>query len=213
MACVIRRLDSGRERDDRAVKRVSVVGNSGAGKTTLSARLAAALAVPHIELDAIFHQPGWTELPRDEFRRRVAKELDSHVGWVVDGNYGAVRDLVWAAADTVVWLDLPKATVMRRLIWRTVRRAVTREELWNGNREPVGGMFRRDPRENIVRWSWTHHAECSSRYAAASLDPDNSHLTFVRLASVADVDHLAASMWKQEDMGSSRDSTDRWSCR
>jgi hypothetical protein len=81
---------------------------------------------------------------------------------------------------------------MRRLIGRTVRRAITREELWKGNREPVGGIFRRDPRENIVRWSWTHHAECADRYAAASLDPDNSHLTFIRLASAADIEDLAS---------------------
>ena len=159
---------------------MSVVGNSGSGKTTLSRRLAAALGVPHVELDAIFHQAGWTELPVDEFRQRVSDELRTHEGWVVDGNYGDVRDLVWAQVDTVVWLDPPRRMVMRRLISRTVRRAVTREELWNGNREPLGGMFRRDPQENIVRWSWTHHDECVRRYANASLDPDNSHLKFVR---------------------------------
>jgi adenylate kinase family enzyme len=178
-------------RDDREVKRVSVVGNSGSGKTTLSRRLAASLGVPHIELDAIFHQAGWTELPVEEFRPRVTDELHRHDGWVVDGNYGAVRDLVWAAADTVVWFDLPRAMVMRRLIGRTVRRAITREELWNGNREPVSGVFRWDPRENIVRWSWTHHGECADRYAAASGDPNNARLTFVRLASPADVEKLA----------------------
>ena len=123
------------------VKRVSVVGNSGSGKTTLSRRLGAALGVSHVELDAIFHQPGWTELSTDEFRQRVATELGSEDGWVIDGNYGAVCDLVWAEADTVVWLDLPKRTVMRRLIQRTIRRAVTREELWNGNRGRSGACF------------------------------------------------------------------------
>ena len=68
-------------------------------------RLAAALRVPHIELDAIFHQAGWNELPVEEFRRRVTEELDQHDGCVIDGNYGAVRDLVWADADTAVWFD------------------------------------------------------------------------------------------------------------
>ena len=75
------------------VKRVSVVGNSGSGKTTLGRQLAAALGVPHVELDAIFHQPGWMELPSDEFRQRVEDQMGTDAGWVIDGNYSAVLDL------------------------------------------------------------------------------------------------------------------------
>src|ERR1700749_1481473 len=101
----------------RFVRRVSVVGCSGSGKSTVGRRLARDLSVPYIELDSIFHQPGWVPLPRDEFRRRGAKPL------------------VWDRADTVVWLDLPRRTVMRQVIWRTLRRVAFRAELWNGNRE------------------------------------------------------------------------------
>jgi len=77
------------------VQRVSVVGNAGAGKSTAAAQLAAKIGVPYVELDAIFHQPGWAELPRGEFRARVAEIAESD-GWVVDGNYSAVREIVWA---------------------------------------------------------------------------------------------------------------------
>ena len=115
-------------------------------------------------------------------------------------HYGAVRDLVWAQADTVVWLDLPKRTVMRRLIQRTIRRALTREELWNGNREPIGGMFRRDPRENLILWSWTHHEGCAHRYAAASRHDDNAHLNFVRLRSDAEIDNFVTTACRQVAM-------------
>ena len=73
--------------------RVPVVGVSGAGKSSLANRLASAMSVEHIELDAIFHQPHWAELPRDEFRRRVGLAIDAE-RWVFDGNYGVVRDLV-----------------------------------------------------------------------------------------------------------------------
>ncbi|MGH9270252.1 MAG: AAA family ATPase, partial [Ilumatobacteraceae bacterium] len=99
------------------MRRVSIVGVSGSGKTTLAKALATAMGVRHVELDAIFHQPGWTELPVEEFRRRVEREVTAE-GWVVDGNYTAVRDIVWAAADTVVWLDVSRRAVMGRLVRR-----------------------------------------------------------------------------------------------
>jgi len=66
------------------VRTVSMVGNSGSGKSTPGRALAARLDVPYVELDAIFHQPNWTPLPNDEFRARVAAIVDGH-GWVIDG--------------------------------------------------------------------------------------------------------------------------------
>jgi adenylate kinase family enzyme len=71
------------------MQRVSLVGVSGAGKTTVGRKMAASLGVPFVELDAIFHQPYWVELPRDDFRERVGAALAAP-GWVVDGNYSAV---------------------------------------------------------------------------------------------------------------------------
>jgi adenylate kinase family enzyme len=106
---------------------VSVVGVSGSGKSTLGRELATRLAVPYTELDAVFHQPDWVPLPKDDFRRRVTA-LAAEDGWVIDGNYGTVLPLVWARADTVVWLDPPRRTVMRRIIWRSFCRIATRAD-------------------------------------------------------------------------------------
>jgi adenylate kinase family enzyme len=164
------------------VQRVSVVGNSGSGKSTVARELAAALGVPYLELDSVFHQPGWEPLPEDEFRR-VVEAAAAGDSWVMDGNYSAVRPLVWARADTVVWLDLPKWIVMRRVVWRTLRRAVTRQELWNGNREPLRNFLTWAPEESIISWAWHNHGKYRDRYAAAAADPACGHLTFVRLTS------------------------------
>jgi adenylate kinase family enzyme len=168
------------------VRRVSVVGNSGSGKSTLAVALAARLGAPCVELDAIFHQPGWTERPVEDFRARVA---DAAAGdtWVIDGNYSAVRDLVWARADTVVWLDLPRPAVMRRVVTRTVRRAARRQELWNGNREPWSNFWSLDPQRSVVAWAWTRHRNYRARYEAALADPAWARLRFVRLRSTAEV--------------------------
>jgi adenylate kinase family enzyme len=168
------------------VHRVSVVGNSGSGKSILSAKLAARLGVHHVELDAIHHQPEWTPLPRDAFRARV-EALAAGDGWVIDGNYTTVRDLVWARADTVVWLDLPRPLVMRRIVARTLRRAVRREELWNGNREPWSNWLTLDPERSIIMWSWTQHARYRARYVEAMADPAFAHLSWVRLRTPAEV--------------------------
>ncbi|MDQ1497810.1 MAG: hypothetical protein QOF96_3390 [Actinomycetota bacterium] len=168
------------------MQRVSLVGVPGSGKTTVGRRLAATLGVPFIELDSIIHQAGWVDLPRDEFRQRVRLALTVD-GWVVDGNYPAVQDLVWQHADTVVWLDLPRWLVMRRIVRRTVRRAVTRERLWNGNREPCGNLYRLNPEKSIIRWAWIKHPEYVQRYGAAMADGAYAHLRFVRLRSQRDV--------------------------
>jgi len=144
------------------------------------------MGVPFLELDSIYHQPGWTPLPRDEFRARVdAVAAGDH--WVIDGNYTAVRDLVWARADTVVWIDLARPLVMRRVIGRTLRRAALRQELWNGNREPWSNWLTLDPERSIIMWSWTQHAKYRVRYVDAMADPALAHLTFVRLRSPAEV--------------------------
>jgi adenylate kinase family enzyme len=171
--------------------RVSVVGNAGSGKSTVARALAARLDVPHIELDSIQHQPGWRPLPIPEFRSRVA-EATAVGGWVADGNYSAVRDLVWTRADTVVWLDLPRRTVMRQIVWRTVRRIALRVELWNGNRERWRNLFSRRPDESVIMWAWQRHPVYQARYLTASTDPAWRHLTFIRIRSRDDIRRLLA---------------------
>lgn len=182
------------------MQRISVVGNSGSGKTTLARQLAAKLAIPHLELDSVFHQPGWQPLPRDEFRRRVS-EFTKASCWVTDGNYSAVQDIVWGRADTVVWLDLPRRRVMRQVIGRTLRRMVTRAELWNGNREPWRNLFRLKPEESIITWAWTRHRTYRERYLSAQSDPANAHLAFVRLRTPAEMAALIRMAARQQAAG------------
>jgi adenylate kinase family enzyme len=169
--------------DTWRVRRISVVGNSGSGKTTIARGVATALGVPHLELDAVFHQPGWQPLDTDEFTR-IVSEFTAGEGWVVDGNYSKVRDVVWDLADTVIWVDPARHRVMRQLIARTLRRMATGAELWNGNRERWSYLFNRE--ESIILWAWTNHRGCRDRYLSAQADPANAHLRFVRLRTKAE---------------------------
>jgi adenylate kinase family enzyme len=168
------------------VRRVSVVGTSGVGKSAFASSLARVLGAGFLELDSLQHQAGWTPLPTEEFRARVALVADGEC-WVIDGNYSRVQDLVWARADTVVWLDLPRRVVMRRIVWRSLRRAAGRTELWNGNRERWRNLFSLDKEESVIAWAWQTYASNRARYEAAMADPAHGHLRFVRLRSVAAV--------------------------
>ena len=147
--------------------------------------------MPFVELDSIYHQPDWVSLTPEEFRRRVA-EVAAGDGWVIDGNYSVARPLVWARADTVVWLDLPRRTVMRQVIWRTLRRVAFRVELWNGNRERWANLFTWVPEDSVISWAWHRHAVYRERYAAAAADPAYAHLRFVRLRDRGEVRRFLA---------------------
>ena len=120
------------------------------GKTTLARAIERHLGIPHTELDALHHGPGWSVAP--DFEERV-RALCSQAEWVCEWQYGAVRPLLAAHAEAVVWLDLPRRTVMRQVIIRTVDRRLHRRVLWNGNREPPLWTILRH-RDHIIRWDW-----------------------------------------------------------
>ena len=118
-----------------APRRVVVVGNTAAGKSTLAARLAQRYGLVHLELDAFAHQAGWRLAEPEAFRTAVQERMTDQE-WVADGNWlSYTTDWLWPQADTIVWLDLPLWRVLPRLIRRSLRRILTREQLWNGNRE------------------------------------------------------------------------------
>src|SRR5262249_29948937 len=119
--------------EELTVRRVSVIGVTGSGKTTFAASLASRLHLPHVELDALHWEPDWRMAELEVFRNRVGSAAAGD-GWVIEGNYSKVRDLVWARADTVVWLDYSFPLTFVRLLRRTIARVRTGEELWNGNR-------------------------------------------------------------------------------
>jgi adenylate kinase family enzyme len=185
--------------DDGLVKRVSIVGNAGSGKSRLAGRIAALLGVTHIELDAIHHLVNWEPIDPDEFLVRVAAVTTTE-SWVIDGNYRTVvvDGPVWQRADTVVWLDLPRRTVMAQVIRRTLRRMIRREELWNGNREPLRNLYAWDPHKSIIRWAWTQHAKYRERFGAAMTSPALDHIEFVRLRSHDESTRWLASLESQE---------------
>jgi adenylate kinase family enzyme len=159
---------------------------SACGKTTVGRQLAGRLGVPFVELDALHHGPGWTEATAEELRTKVEPILATDA-WVIDGGYqGKIGTIVQDAADTIVWLDLPRRVWLPRLIRRTLVRIVRREELWNGNRESFRTALM--GRDGLILFSLRQvrrrRAEYPVRFASRNL---------VRLRSQKEVDRWLAT--------------------
>ncbi len=60
------------------MRRIVVVGSSGAGKTTFSRALGRRLDIPVICLDQHYWRPGWQRPPRQQWRQDQAALLDEH---------------------------------------------------------------------------------------------------------------------------------------
>ncbi|MBW4615042.1 MAG: adenylate kinase [Desmonostoc vinosum HA7617-LM4] len=161
-------------------QRISVVGTSGSGKTTLAKQISQRLAIPHVELDYLHWEPNWVETPDDVMRERVSQAV-SGKSWVVDGNYSKMRDIVWGRADTVVWLDYSFPVVMSRIVWRTISRIVTQQEVCNGNCETWKTSF--FGRDSIVLWALTTYGKNRQKYSLLLQEPEYSYLNLVHLRS------------------------------
>jgi len=176
-------------------RRVHVVGTSASGKTTFAAALAERLHVPHIELDALHWEPDWTEADDAVMRERLRPAIAGEA-WVVDGNYAAVRDLVWERVEAVVWLDLPLRTILWRYVTRTRRRITTGVELWpgTGNREQL--RMHLLSRDGLLWWILRTYRRRRREYP--QLLAAAPHIAAIRLRSAAEADAWLASIGSAE---------------
>ncbi len=160
-------------------RRIAIVGSTNSGKTTLARHLAEHRGCPHVELDALHWEPNWTPAPLDVFRQRVGSALD-HETWIADGNYSKVRDIVWARAELLIWLDYGLPLLIGRLLRRTLARIKQQETLWGNNRETWGALLGRD---SLLMWLLTSYRRRRREYPDLLATPAYAHLVVVRLRS------------------------------
>ena len=128
-----------------------IIGCGGSGKSTLATRLGRKLSFPIHHLDRLFWQPGWTRSPKDEWRR-VQEDLCSEREWILDGNYGGTMDVRFAAADTIIFLDVSTFTCLVGAFQRFLR--------FHGRSRPdvTEGCPERLEREYLT-WIWRYRRD------------------------------------------------------
>lgn len=176
-------------------RRIAVVGVCGSGKSFVACALARRLGIDYVSNDAIIWGPQWTPTPAELRLERFTHALAGDA-WTFDGNLGSLRTPehrhILGRADTLVWLDLPRFTTLRRLLGRTVRRAWTCEELWHGNRETWRRSFL--SRESILLWGLRTYARRRRQYGELFADPALGSMARIRLGSAREVDRWLAGV-------------------
>ncbi len=174
-------------------KKLIVVGTTGSGKSTLAERLANKLGGDFIELDALNWDPDWTPAGDELLRSRVEKAILSPC-WVMAGNYSKTRPITWPRADAIIWLDYSFPIVFWRLTVRTFRRAITQEELWNGNRERLWWHFKLWSDESLFRWLFKTYWRRKREYPMLFSQPEYAHLNVFRFKSPGETDFWMKSL-------------------
>jgi adenylate kinase family enzyme len=147
------------------MRKVVIIGYGGAGKSMLARALGAILAVEVIHLDRYFWHPGWVETPRERWRE-VVKELVARDAWVMDGNYSSTMDIRMPAADTIIFMDVPRWRCLWRVTIRLIRyRGKSRPDLPLGCPEKLDWAF--------LKWIWdfpkSHRPEFAKLFAEHAL--------------------------------------------
>jgi adenylate kinase family enzyme len=137
------------------VKRVSILGCGGAGKSTLARKIGELINIPVIHLDTVFWKAGWIMTPKDE-QAPIMEGLVKRESWVIDGNYTGTVDMRFSRSDTIIYMDFPR----RLCFWRVFKRIFMyrkkrRPDITEGCPEKIDLEF--------LQWIWNYNKSIKPR--------------------------------------------------
>ncbi|MER6775267.1 adenylate kinase [Streptomyces bacillaris] len=165
------------------MRRVALFGAPATGKSTLARRLSAELGVPHTDLDEILFTP-LGPLPLEDFRRQAAA-VTATGGWIVEGNFAKLADVVWHRADLLVWLDFPLPLILYRITRRSLRQLAGREDSPQARRLTWNSAF--FGRRSLLRTAIRKYRANRPRYARQVAETAALGVEVVRLRSPREV--------------------------
>ncbi|MEA3349267.1 MAG: adenylate kinase [Chloroflexota bacterium] len=168
--------------DLQSLLRVNVIGTSGVGKSTFANQLAEVLAIPYIEMDALYWLPNWEEPSDNDFFTILDEQLKRDA-WVLDGNYSRTTAIKWGRVQTIIWLDYSFLRAIYQVVTRAFERSWTQSELWphTGNRESFRKcLFSRD---SIILWTLITYRRRRKNYTALMKNANYPNIDFLRFCS------------------------------
>lgn len=94
-----------------------IIGNAGAGKSTLARALADKLKLPLFHLDKLFWLPGWKGIDKQVMKEKIEKITDEDE-WIIDGNFRSTIKLLGERADTIIYINVSTILCLYRVVKR-----------------------------------------------------------------------------------------------
>jgi adenylate kinase family enzyme len=128
------------------MKKISIIGSGGAGKSTLAQKLGEITDIPVFHLDSLFWKPGWVESEGENWKN-IQIKICKNDSWIMDGNYGGTMDIRFKFSDTIIFLDYNRCLCLYRAIMRSIKYyGKTRPDMAKGCKEQFDLSF--------AKWIW-----------------------------------------------------------
>lgn len=138
------------------IKKISIIGGSGTGKTTLANNLAKELKLPVYYIDGIHHLENWKIRDKDE-RDKIILERSNEKKWIIDGTYHSTLKERLERADLVIYLDYSSISQIKGVFCRFLKNHGKEKEEIPGCKERMSFEFfiwvlnwRKNKRRNII---------------------------------------------------------------
>lgn len=168
------------------MKRILVIGSSGAGKSTFSRRLHQLTGLKLIHLDRLYWKPNWVETTdKAEWKRAIENALRDDA-WILDGNYSGTLEMRLEKCDTVIFLDLPRLLCVYRILKRVAfYRPGSRPDMADGCDERFDWEF--------IKIVWNYPARSKPKVEAL-LKRFGREKTIFRLRSQKEIEDFFANI-------------------
>lgn len=123
-----------------SIKRISIIGGPGTGKSTLAKNLGKELNLPTYHIDGIHHLENW-EIRDKKERDKIILEKVKNPKWIIDGTYrSTLKDRV-ECADIIIYLDYSSIAKLKGIMQRYLKNRGKEKEEIPGCRERMNLEF------------------------------------------------------------------------
>ncbi len=99
------------------MKRAMIIGQPGAGKSTLAKQISHLIELSVFHMDQIHWKSGWVERPKAE-KTLICGKVHMLDQWVFEGGHSVTWPERLRRSDTLIWLDFPAHVRLRRDVFK-----------------------------------------------------------------------------------------------